>query len=131
MSDSSPSLIVRAVWFLFVGWWLTGIVLTAAWLLNVSILGLPLGIKLINKAPYTLTLKKPESSDGVETIEMGGSSGGSPSLIVRGVYFVLIGWWASGLLMAAAYAISLTVIGLPLGVKVFNYLPYITSLKEY
>ncbi|WP_136689569.1 YccF domain-containing protein [Halorhabdus amylolytica] len=131
MSDS-PSLIVRGVWFMFVGWWLTGIVLGMAWLLNLTVVGLPIGIKLINKAPYTLTLKSLESEESVETVEMGGSSGGSsPGLLVRGVYFVLIGWWASGLLTLAAYLISLTVIGLPIGVKLFNYLPYVVSLKKY
>lgn len=131
MSDS-PSLIIRGVWFLFVGWWLTGVVLTIAWLLNLSIIGLPIGIKLINKAPYTLTLKESGSGDDIETIEMGGgSSGNSPSLIVRGIYFILVGWWASGILITAAYLISLTVIGLPLGIKLFNHLPYITSLKKF
>lgn len=124
------SLIVRAFWFIFVGWWLTGIVLSVAWALNLSIIGLPVGIKLINKAPYTLTLKELESKSGVETVEMGGSSGNSPSVIIRGVYFILIGWWASGLLTAAAYLISLTVVGLPVGVKLFNYLPYAVSLKK-
>jgi len=130
MSDS-PSLIVRGIWFLFVGWWLTGLVLSAAWFLNLTIIGLPVGIKLINKAPYTLTLKEPGSSDDIETIEMGGSSGDSPSLIMRGIYFVLVGWWASGILIIVAYLISLTVIGLPIGIKLFNYLPYVTSLKKF
>lgn len=130
MADS-PSLIVRAVWFVFVGWWLTGIVLTVAWVANLTVIGLPFGIKLINKAPYTLTLKRSGASDEVDTVEMGGSSGNSPNLIVRGVYFVLVGWWASGLLMAVSYLASLTVIGLPIGVKLFNYLPYVTSLKKF
>lgn len=125
------SLIVRALWFVFVGWWLAGILLAVGWVLNLSIIGLPLGIKLINRAPYALTLKELGSNDGGRTVEMGGSSGSSPSLLIRGVYFVLIGWWASGLLTAVAYLISLTVIGLPAGVKLFNYLPYVVSLKKY
>lgn len=129
--SESPSIVVRAVWFLLVGWWLTGIVLTVAWFLNVTIVGLPLGIKLINKAPYTLTLKKLGSHDGVESVEFDGSSGTSPNLLIRGVYFVLVGWWASGLLMAAAYLVSLTIVGLPIGVKLFNYLPYVVSLKKH
>lgn len=130
MSDS-PSLVVRAIWFIFVGWWLTGIVLSIAWFLNVTIIGLPLGIKLINKAPWALTLKELGSHDDVETIEMGGSSGQSPSLLVRGVYFVFVGWWASGILMSFAYLASLTIVGLPIGVKLFNYLPYVVSLKKH
>lgn len=130
MSDS-PSLVVRAIWFIFVGWWLTGIVLSIAWFLNVTIIGLPLGIKLINKAPWALTLKELGSHDDVETVEMGGSSGQSPSLLVRGVYFVFVGWWASGILMSFAYLASLTIVGLPIGIKLFNYLPYAVSLKKH
>lgn len=126
MSDS-PSIIVRAIWFLFVGWWLTGIVLGVAWFLNITILGLPLGIKLINKAPYTLTLKELGSNDEFEM----SVTGKSPSLIVRGIYFVLVGWWASAILMIISYALSLTIIGLPIAVKLFNYLPYAVSLKKH
>lgn len=130
MADS-PSLIIRAVWFIFVGWWLTGIVLTVAWFLNLTIIGLPIGIKLINYAPYTLTLKEMQAYDGGEVTEMGGRSSKSPNIIIRGIYFLLIGWWASGILMALSYLISLTIIGLPIGIKLFNYLPYVTSLKKF
>ncbi len=44
-----------------------------------------------------------------------------PSLLVRfiwpirGLWFLLIGWWASGLWMMIAWLISLTLIGLPPG----------------
>ncbi len=37
------SLLVRAVWFLLVGWWVTGIWLSVAWFLNVTTVGLPFG----------------------------------------------------------------------------------------
>lgn len=130
MADS-PSLIIRAVWFIFVGWWLTGIVLSVAWFLNLTIIGLPIGIKMINYAPYTLTLKEMQAYNDVEVTEMGGRSAKSPNIIVRGIYFLLIGWWASGILIVLAYLISLTIIGLPIGIKLFNYLPYVTSLKKF
>lgn len=130
MSDS-PSFIIRAVWFIFVGWWLTGFVLTVAWFLNLTIIGLPIGIKLINYAPYTLTLKEMQAYDVSEVTEMGGRSSKSPNVIIRGIYFLLIGWWASGILMALSYLISITIIGLPIGIKLFNYLPYVTSLKKF
>lgn len=125
--NDSPSLVVRAIYFLLVGWWLTGILLTVAWFLNVTIVGLPLGIKLINKAPYVLTLKKMKT-DGIESAIGGGKS---PNIIVRAVYFVLVGWWASGILMLFSYLAALTVIGLPIAVKLFNYLPYVVSLKKF
>lgn len=129
MSDSSPSLVVRAIWFVAVGWWLTGVILTVAWILNLTVVGLPLGIKLINKVPKALTLKEPDTSD-VDTVEIGGSSSGSPNLLVRGAYFVLVGWWASGIWTALAYVLCVSVIGLPFGIKMFNYLPKVVSLYD-
>lgn len=124
--NESPSILVRGVWFLLVGWWLTGIVLTAGWILNLTIVGLPAGIKLINKAPYVLSLKKLGSNGFDMSI-----SGKSPNLIIRGIYFVFVGWWASGILMALAYLASLTIVGLPIAIKMFNYLPYVVSLKKH
>jgi len=35
------SLLVRALWFVFVGWWATPIVVNSAWLLNVTVILLP------------------------------------------------------------------------------------------
>lgn len=129
MADS-PNLVVRAIWFVVVGWWLTGVLLTAAWLLNLTVVGIPVGIKFINWVPKALTLKNTDRDDGPgESVEIGKSSGDSPNLLVRGVYFVLIGWWASAIYTLIAYLTCLTVIGLPIGVKLFNYLPKVVSLK--
>jgi uncharacterized membrane protein YccF (DUF307 family) len=125
MNDDSPSLIVRAVYFVLVGWWVTGIWLGVAWFLNLSIIGLPLGIKMVNKTPKVLTLK--EGSQDIDVV--GGSS--QPSIVVRGIYFVFVGWWLSFLWMTAAYVVSLTVVGLPVGIKMYNYLPKVTSLYDY
>lgn len=129
MSGNSPSLIIRAIWFVAVGWWLTGVLLSVAWLLNLTIVGLPVGIKMINMVPKALSLKGASDTD-VNRVEIGGKSGDSPSLLIRGVYFVAIGWWLSGLWTALAYVLCVSVIGLPFGVKMFNKLPYIVSLYK-
>ena len=129
MSDT-PHIVVRAIWFLAVGWWLTGVLLTTAWFLNVTIVGIPFGIKLINWVPKALTLKDTSSNTGPgDTVEIGKTSGDSPNLLIRGVYFLLIGWWLSLIVTFIAYVGCLTVIGLPLGIKLFNYLPKVVSLK--
>ena len=111
-ADAPPtneaSLPVRAVWYLFVGWWASGFWLTIAWTLNLTIIGTPLGIKMINMVPKVLSLKERE------LVDADGSGGEQKySLPIRAVYFILIGWWASGLWMALAYVVSLTIIGLP------------------
>jgi uncharacterized membrane protein YccF (DUF307 family) len=120
------SLIVRALWFVFVGWWLTFFAVLFAWLLNLTIIGIPFGIKVINRVPTILTLKEPRCHIDPE-------SGATEqySLLVRAVYFVFVGWWLSLVWTNAAWAISVTVIGLPIGIIMFNYLPFVTSLYRF
>jgi uncharacterized membrane protein YccF (DUF307 family) len=125
MSDQ-PSLLVRAVWFVFVGWWLTGLWLSVAWLLNVTIIGIPLGIKMINKVPLVLSLKK-RNEAYVESED----ASSQYSLPVRAVWFVFVGWWASGVWTGVAYVATLTVVGIPLAVWMYGKLPFVVSLYNY
>jgi uncharacterized membrane protein YccF (DUF307 family) len=127
--------LVRAVWFLIVGWWATGLWLTVAWLLNLTIIGLPLGLKMINYVPAVLSLKErntemsiAENEGNTHAVE---SNKEQRSLLIRGVWFLLVGWWASGIWMGIAYLLSLSIIGLPLAVVMFNKLPAVVSLYRY
>ena len=40
--SEGPPLLVRALWFIFIGWWLTGLVNVLAYLIALTIIGLPL-----------------------------------------------------------------------------------------
>ncbi|MDG5777580.1 YccF domain-containing protein [Haloarculaceae archaeon H-GB2-1] len=119
------SLFVRALWFLVVGWWVTPIVVNVAWLLNATIILLPLGIKLINLVPTVLTLAEPRSLDTPETAR------GQHSLVVRAVYFVFVGWWLSLAWANVANVFAVSIIGLPIALWMFNRLPYVTSLYRF
>jgi uncharacterized membrane protein YccF (DUF307 family) len=119
------SLLVRALWFLVVGWWATPLVVNVAWLLNATILLLPLGIKLINLVPTVLTLAEPRSLSTPETAR------GQHSLAVRAVYFVFVGWWLSLAWANVAAFLSVTIVGLPVALWMFNRLPYVTSLYRF
>ena len=119
------SLLVRALWFVFVGWWVTPIVVNTAWLLNVTVVLLPIGIKLINLVPTVLTLAEPRS------LSEPGSARGQRSLAVRAVYFVFVGWWLSLLWANVASALAITVVGLPIAIWMLNRLPYVTSLYRF
>jgi len=118
------SFFVRALWFVFVGWWLTPILVNVAWLLNVTIILIPLGIKLINLVPTALTLAEPRSLED-------GDGASQHSLVVRAVWFVFVGWWLSWLWANVAAALSLTIIGIPVAIWMFNRLPYVTSLYRF
>jgi uncharacterized membrane protein YccF (DUF307 family) len=133
--SQSPSLLVRAVYFLLIGWWLTGIWLGIAWFLNLTIVGMPLGIKMINRVPKVLSLKeRPLQSEVISengTVTVVQSNREQRSLLIRAVYFLLIGWWASGIWMGLAYAATLSIVGLPLAVWMYGKLPFVVSLYNY
>lgn len=119
------SLLVRALWFVFVGWWATPILVNVAWLLNATIILLPLGIKLINLVPTVLTLAEPRSLDEPDDAR------GQHSLVVRAIYFLLVGWWLSLAWANVAAFLAATIVGLPVAYWMFNRLPYVTSLYRF
>lgn len=125
---SGPNLLIRALWFVLVGWWLGGIVISLAWLANVTIIGLPLGLYLLNRLPTIFTLRPQEQSVRLTPAGEWRQCKEQQPFLVRAVYFLLVGWWFSGLWLAAAYAIGVTIIGLPLAFIMFNYAGAVTTL---
>jgi uncharacterized membrane protein YccF (DUF307 family) len=119
------STLTRALWFVAVGWWVTPVVVNVAWVLNATVLFLPLGIKLINLVPTALTLAEPRSLSDPE------SARGQHSLVVRAVYFVFVGWWLSLLWANVAAFLAVTIVGLPVAFWMFNRLPFVTSLYRF
>ncbi|WP_424007518.1 YccF domain-containing protein [Haloferax denitrificans] len=122
---SQRSFVVRAIWFVFVGWWATPAVVNVAWFLNATIIGIPLGVALINLVPTVLSLKEPKTRLDPD------SGRGQRSLVVRAVYFVFVGWWLSWVWANVAVLFTLTIIGLPVGIWMLNRLPAVTSLYRF
>lgn len=133
---SGPNILVRFIWWLFVGWWASGIVVSLAWLSLITIVGIPLGIWLINHLPSVLTLRPRtrhwtlgQDDQGRTIITEGGRR--QVAWPWQGIWFVAIGWWVSAIWMALAWLIQLTVIGLPLPLLMFNRTPFVASLYRY
>jgi len=131
-----PGLLVRFVGWLFIGWWASGIVVAVAWFALVTIVGIPLGIWLINRLPSVLTLRPRtrswelgQDAEGRTIVSERGRL--QVSWPIRGLWFIFIGWWASGLWMGAAWLIQLTIIGLPIALLMFNRTPFVASLYRY
>ena len=116
---------VRALWFLAVGWWATPIVVNVAWALTATVVFIPVGIAVINFVPTVLTLREPAS------VADPGRGRGQYGLLVRAVYFVLVGWWASFLWANVASLLAITIVGLPVAIPMFHRLPYVTSLYRF
>lgn len=119
------SLLVRILWFVFIGWWATWILVNVAWFFMVTVVLAPVGIKLLNLVPTALTLLESRSRLDPE------AGRGQHSLVVRAIYFILVGWWASWLWANLALLFAITIIGLPVAYWMFNRLPYVASLYRF
>jgi uncharacterized membrane protein YccF (DUF307 family) len=133
-NHNGPGFLTRAIWFFFIGWWLTFWWIGLAWVLNATILGLPLGLAMINRVPKILTLRPDRMQTSVvqtgNTTVVSRTSVAQFSLLVRAVYFVLIGWWASLAFAYTAWALCVLIVTLPIGLIMFNYLPQVTTLRR-
>jgi len=134
--ERGPNLLVRFIWWLFIGWWASGIAVTIAWLALITIIGIPLGIWIINRLPSILTLRPRTRHWTLGQDEQGRTvvaDRGRPQVAwpVRGIWFLLVGWWASAIWMGTAWLIQLTVIGIPVALLMFNRTPFIASLYRY
>ena len=127
-------LLLRILYFVLFGWWATGIWINVAWFLNATIIGLPLGVWMLHRVPQVLTLRSIRQVVVAQSRDEGVAirTEGLPQRpwLVRLVYFVLVGWWLSWLWANAAWIISATIIGLPLGIWMFNRLPALTTLMR-
>jgi uncharacterized membrane protein YccF (DUF307 family) len=127
----NPGCLVQLLWFIFVGIWLGEIWIVAAWLLMLSVIGIPLGVIMFNNLPFIIALRQP---DRMVLQNIGGRTVPSPlpqhPLLLRIVYFVLIGWWLSFLWVEVAYAICVTYIGLPVGLWMIDRVPALLTLHR-
>lgn len=122
--------LLRAAWFLLLGLWLSGIWITVAWILMVSIIGLPIGLLMINYVPTVLTLKRyggVEISDGINKKVIATPQ---HNFLIRAIYFVFVGWWFSFIWASVGWMLSATILGLPFGALMLNSLPAVTTLQR-
>ena len=61
-----PNLLIRALWFVVVGWWLSLLVTLGASLLQLTIIGIPAAVWGINRIPQVTTLKSSRTLQVVE-----------------------------------------------------------------
>ena len=124
---TEPGWLIQALWLIFVGWWAGGIATGAAWFLNSTVIGLPLGLWILNRIPLILALQNPTELWGGPIVR---ELPQSPFLL-RAAYFLLIGWWWSGIWLGIAYALSVTIILLPVALPMIRLAPFMTTLKRY
>jgi len=135
-SQSGPGLLIRVLWYLFIGWWLGLIWVLIAWFFNLTIIGLPLGLFMINNTPQVMTLQPTrvqtvvDARNGTQVIRQLPLE--QPPFLLRALYFLVIGFWFSLVWMLLAWLISLVTLGLafPLSFWMFNRVPCVTTLAR-
>ncbi len=135
VSKQNPGCLVQVLWFALIGWWAGQLWMAAAWFLMVTIVGAPLAVAMLNKLPQVIALRG--QTVGVEVTQVGDlervkttSHVPQRNIVLRAIYFILIGWWVSALWMEAAYAVCLSIIGLPIGFWMFDQVPLLLSLHR-
>ena len=128
---SNPGCLVTLLWFIFVGWWLSAIWIIVAWVLIVLVVTMPIGLVMLNKLPMIVSLRPETTHFTVQGSRLQETNLEQYPLLVRVVYGVLIGWWLSLLWMGVAWIACASMIGIPLGIWMFNRVPAITTLRRY
>ena len=135
MGGQGPGLLVRAIWFLFVGWWLGELAVLSAWVLNLLIITLPLGMYILNRLPQIFTLRSSTAHWQVERLGEGvtivtAAEQPQRNFWWRVVYFVFVGWWLSFIWLELAWLAGLTLVLLPLSFWMFSKSAAITTLRR-
>lgn len=131
INQGGPGLFVRALYFVFIGSWVGFLASVVAGISIASIIGLPVGIAIINALPKIVTLKSTPANviiqPGLVTV---GAATKQIAWPIRAVYFVVFGLWASLLCMVLAYLCVISVIGLPLAFMLYSSIPAIATLRR-
>jgi uncharacterized membrane protein YccF (DUF307 family) len=134
-ADDGVPFLIRVLWFFVIGWHATLYWIVAAWVLNLTIIGLALGLWMLNRVPLVLTLRMPRGYtvahlQGAQVTGLHYQGVPQHSWPVRLLYTVLIGWWFSLVWAVVGWLLCVTIIFLPVGVWMLNRLPEVTTLMR-
>ena len=121
-----PNWLLQLLWFVFVGWWLGLAAIGVAYIMFLLIVTIPLGIMILNIVPELIALR-PERR--VMT-PYGTLNAPQHNFLLRALWFVFVGWWLAGIMLAVGYLLCLTIIGLPFGFWLFDAVPWALTLRR-
>jgi uncharacterized membrane protein YccF (DUF307 family) len=122
---SQPGCLVQFLFFIFIGWWLGALAVSIAYLLFLTIIGIPLGVMIINKIPYLMALRNTEP-----IISIAGKKTQQINIFIRIIWFLLLGWELTAIWLTVAYLFCDTIIGMPIGFWMFDKAPALLTLHK-
>lgn len=118
--------LLQLVYFIFIGWWLGALAVVLAYALFALVLTIPLGVKIVNRISYLMALREPPQLLAL----YGTVAVAQRNILLRALWFLLVGWWLAALWMSLAYLLCLTILGMPVGFWMFDKTPGILTLRR-
>lgn len=135
VTRSGPGCLLQLLWFIVVGWWAGQVWLLLAWLINLTVIGLPVGLWMLNRMPQVVLLREPATLTTVVQRADGRLALRQSELpqypwVLRALYFLLIGWWFSFIWLEVAWLLCATILLFPVGIGMFASSPKVVSLRR-
>lgn len=132
-AKTGPNILVRAIWFLAVGFWLSALFILAGYFLVGTILLMPMGLWFLNRVPQAQTLR-------ARTREFTTEMRGNTLVFTEGrkqqhpwylrLLYLPIGLVLGAFWLSAAWLLSLTIVGLPLSIMMIDRSPGVITLQK-
>ena len=122
---NQPGCLVQVFFFLIFGWWLGALAIILSYLFFLTILGIPIGVMIINKIPYLMALRNTEP-----VISLLGQDTKQINIFLRIIWFILLGWELTALWLILGYLFCCTIIGMPIGFWMFDKAPGLLTLHK-
>ena len=112
------NIIIRFIWWLFIGSWLTPIWYLLGFIFTALIITAPIGFWFFNKIGYVFSFYEDPEKEKVTFTKA----------LKSYLWFFFIGWWAGFLVISLAEVCMATIIGFPLGWWLVNRLDKVVVL---
>lgn len=142
VQQKGPGFLVRALYFIFIGYWFGFFWLNLGFFLCALIITLPLGLMMLNRLPQVMTLKPAGTSTNVNVTTVANAGGVTNvvqvnvggtqqvNMLIRAIYFLFVGWWAGYIWACIGYLLCCLIVTIPVGVMVFDRLPAVLTLRR-
>jgi hypothetical protein len=132
--SNNPGCLVRGLWYIFIGWWLSAIMIAIGWALVVTVIFLPVGLWFLHRVPWAQTLR-PRTNEFTVTYEDGATRVTETRIpqhpwYIRLIYIVLIGWWWGAIWLSIAWALGVLIVTLPISIIMIDRSPAMVSLQR-